>query len=112
MKDRRALLVASLLCLPVFFARCDESKSFTWGTNTVTLSRPCGAAPSADELLTNDTFTVVLNRFYRAGGENAPSTPTECRVAYTSESLFVVFRCKENDLSFPATDHQADWHSL
>ncbi len=112
MTVRRILLVASLLGFSGLFARCDESTLFNWGTNSIILPRSCGATLSADELLTNDSCTVVLNRFYRAGGENASVTPTECRVAYNSEFLFVLFRCKENDLSFPTMDHHADWHSL
>jgi alpha-glucosidase (family GH31 glycosyl hydrolase) len=55
---------------------------------------------------------VVLDRFYRAGGEQAKVTPTACRVAYNSESLFVLFRCEEPDLAFPVADHHADWQAL
>ena len=57
--------------------------------------------PSVDDLLADREHTVALNRFYRVGGENRPATPTECRVAYNSDALFVVFRCEENDMSFP-----------
>ncbi|MGH7978769.1 MAG: TIM-barrel domain-containing protein, partial [Limisphaerales bacterium] len=61
---------------------------------------------------------VVLHQFYRVGGVNRPATPTECRVAYNKDALFVVFRCGESNMSFPYANLDptwwpvADWYSL
>jgi alpha-glucosidase (family GH31 glycosyl hydrolase) len=60
---------------------------------------------------------MVLDRFYRVGGFDRPVTPTECRVTYNSDALFVVFRCGEPDMSFPYSNLDknlwpVDWHSL
>jgi alpha-glucosidase (family GH31 glycosyl hydrolase) len=65
-----------------------------------------------DDLLADREHTLALNRFYLAGGETRPATPTECRVAYDGTALFVAFRCQENNMSFPAGLQKADWYSL
>ena len=72
-----------------------------WGTNAAVLKAPWNGTPSVDDLLADSEHTLVLDRFYRVGGENRPATPTECRIAYNSDTLFVVFRCGESDMSFP-----------
>jgi len=95
-----------------------EQTQLVWGINAVVLKSPWSRSPSVDDLLADGKHTVVLNRFYRVGGENRPATPTECRVAYNSDALFVVFRCEESDMSFPYANLDADswseanWHSL
>ena len=89
-----------------------------WGTNAVVLKAPWNGTPSLDDLLSDHEHTIVLDRFYRVGGFNRPVTPTECRVAYNSDALYVVFRCGEPDMSFPYANLDADlwreanWHSL
>ena len=55
-----------------------------------------------DDLLTDRDHTIAFDRFYRDGGQNFPATPTECRMAYNSDGLLVVFRCTEPNMSFPA----------
>lgn len=95
-----------------------EEDQLAWGTNAVVLKLPWSRSPSVDDLLADREHTLVLNRFYRAGRENRPATPTECRVAYNSDAFFVVFRCEESDVSFPYANLDAslwpetDWHSL
>ena len=95
-----------------------EPTQLVWGTNAAVLKSPWKSAPSLDDLLSDHEHTLVLDRFYRVGGFNRPATPTECRVAYNSDALFVVFRCGESDLSFPYSNldtkywPEADWHSL
>jgi alpha-glucosidase (family GH31 glycosyl hydrolase) len=95
-----------------------EEGPLVWGTNAVVLKSPWDRVPSADDLLADSEHTLVLNRFYRVGGEKRPATPTECRVAYNSDALFVVFRCGESDMSFPYANLNknwwpvVDWHSL
>ena len=71
-----------------------------------------------DDLLSDREHTVILDRFYRVGGDTRPMMPTECRIAYNSNALFVVFRCEENNMSFPYTNldtnwwPETDWHTL
>ncbi len=89
-----------------------------WGTNAVVLKSSWSGSPSLDDLLSDHEHTMVLDGFYRVGGDNRPATPTECRIAYNSDALFVVFRCGEPDMSFPYANLDADlwrsanWHSL
>ena len=98
--------------------RRPNKAQLAWGTNAVVLKSPWSGSPSVDDLLADREHTLVLNRFYRVGGEDRPATPTECRIAYNSDALFVVFRCEESDMSFPYANldanlwPEADWHSL
>jgi len=90
----------------------------TWGINAVVLKSPWSKSPSLDDMLADHEHTLVLNRFYRVAGENRPATPTECRLAYTSDALLVAFRCQESDMSFSHANldedwwPDANWHSL
>jgi alpha-glucosidase (family GH31 glycosyl hydrolase) len=90
----------------------DDRKPLAWGINSLFLKEPWSRAPSINDLLVDQERTVVLNSFYRAGGENRSATPTEFRVAYDNDTLFVVFRCDESEMSFPAVDREADWYAL
>jgi alpha-glucosidase (family GH31 glycosyl hydrolase) len=89
-----------------------------WGTNAVVLKSPWDGAPGINEILEDSEHTLVLSQFYRVGGEKQSATPTECRIAYNREALFMVFRCTESDMSFPYANlntnwwSSADWHSL
>ena len=100
------------------FVGREEESALAWGTNAVVLKSPWDRVPSADDLLADSDHTLALDRFYRVGGFERPATPTECRVAYTSDALFAVFRCGESDMSFPYANLDADswreanWHSL
>ena len=95
-----------------------EEGQFTWGINAAALKSPWNRVPSVDDLLADREHTLVLKGFYRVGGEDRPATPTECRVAYNSDALFVLFRCRESDMSFPYDNLNTtwwpivDWHSL
>ncbi|MGD0745896.1 MAG: TIM-barrel domain-containing protein [Verrucomicrobiota bacterium] len=96
----------------------EEERQLAWGTNAAVLKSPWIGAPSVDDLLADHEHTLVLNRFYRVAGENLPATPTECRIAYNSDTLFILCRCTESDMSFPYANLDADswseanWHSL
>ena len=100
------------------FGKAKDEEQIAWGTNAVVLKSRWSRSPSVDDLLADREHTLALSRFYRAGGEKLPATPTECRIAYNSGTLFVVFRCEESDMSFPYANldpswwREADWHSL
>ncbi|MGH9618318.1 MAG: hypothetical protein ACRD45_01225, partial [Bryobacteraceae bacterium] len=89
-----------------------EERRLAWGTNAVVLKSPWSRLPSIDDLLADRDHTIALEHFYRAGGDNRPAASTECRIAYSRQALFVAFRCKENDMSFPVGTLKADWYSL
>ena len=105
------LLLATIFHSGVVLGMEDEGQ-LTWGTNAVVLRSPWSGSPSMDDLLADQEHTLILNRFYRVGGESRPATPTECRIAYNSNALFVVFRCEEHDMSFPVGLQKANWSSL
>jgi alpha-glucosidase (family GH31 glycosyl hydrolase) len=94
-----------LVLLAAFLPASASGKdSEGWGVNALVLKAPWPGAPSVDDLLADGAHTVVLDRFYRAGGIDRPATPTECRVSYDNDALNVVFRCKEKDMAFPTSD--------
>ncbi len=95
-----------------------EEGRVAWGTNAVILKSPWSKTPSVDEMLADSEHTLALNRFYRVAGEDRPATPTECRIALSSDALLILFRCEESDMSFPYANldknlwSSADWYSL
>ncbi len=118
----RALLFVILLLVTTLQSGVvlgmETGRQLAWGINAVVLKSPWSGSPTLDDLLSDREHTVVLNRFFCAGGIDRPAKPTECRIAYNSNALFVVFRCAENDMSYPYTNldtkywPEADWHSL
>ncbi len=98
--------------------RAEREGQTAWGTNAVVLKSPWNDAPSVDDLFGDREHTLVLSQYYRVGGDGRPATPTECRIAYNSDTLFIAFRCTENDMSFPYANldaawwREANWHSL
>ena len=110
-------LAALIVLLLVTFLRpltvlgLEDGRQLPWGVNSVVLKPPWSVLPSMEDLLLDQDHTVVLNRFYRDGGQNLPATPTECRLGWNSDALLVVFRCAENNLSFPVVPRDAwEWY--
>jgi alpha-glucosidase (family GH31 glycosyl hydrolase) len=114
----RASIRAGLLFLSLGFfsltapAFADDETNLVWGVNALTLPPPCPPAPSLTDLLTNQASTISLSHFYRAGGANVAATPTECRLAWNSNELMVVYRCQEKNPAWPVAHHPADWYAL
>lgn len=105
------VLLITILHSGVALGMEDESQ-LTWGVNAGVLKAPWSGTPSLDDLLADQEHTLCLNRFYRDGGQNIPATPTECRISYCSDELLVVFRCTENNMSFPAAPRDAEeWYA-
>ena len=90
----------------------NAEEQLAWGINSIVLKSPWDRPPKVDQLLTDTEHTVALNSFYRVGGEHRPATPTDLRITYDSDSLFVVFRCHEDNMSFLTASHEQDWYSL
>lgn len=90
----------------------NDKKQLEWGISSLFLKEPWSSVPAINDLLADREHTVVLKSFYRAGGENRRATPTEFRIAYNNDTLFVIFRCEERDMSFPAIHREADWYAL
>lgn len=111
------LVVALLILGLALSARAEESATgrpapTVWGVNAITLPPQFAATPSLSEFMANNSNTLSLDRFYRAGGAGVARAATECRIACDSNSLLVAFRCAEADMSFPATNRNANWFSL
>jgi len=107
----RAFLAVLLLMLTALSAPAADGE-LAWGATAITLPAPLLAPPALNDLLADDAKAISLKPFYLAGGEPRPATPTECHVAYSEANLWVLFRCGENDPSFPAKSQSADWYAL
>ncbi len=98
--------------------KAENEGELAWGVNAVALKSPWKGVPSVDAMLADREHTVALSRFYRVGGGNLPATPTECRIAYDTDALFILYRCTEDDMSFPYANldanlwPEADWYSM
>lgn len=115
---RRTFLRTSAISIATLAGVYRDSKGASrngrpgWGTNAVVLKSPWSGRPSMDDLLEDREHSLSMNQFYRVGGEDRPATPTDCRIAYNSNTLFVLFRCDEHDMSFPVGFQEANWYSL
>ncbi|MDR1225242.1 MAG: hypothetical protein LBL07_20530 [Tannerella sp.] len=107
--NRKISFVIALL-MPVILQIHAHGKT-VWGVSAAHLGEPYSGAVSFEDLLENRRILSIKD-FYRIGGENVPATPTECKMLYTADTLFVLFRCRESNLSFPAISHHEDWFSL
>jgi alpha-glucosidase (family GH31 glycosyl hydrolase) len=119
LKIRKFLITGFLALLGLFFfiqaqAAANDASGLAWGVNAMTLQSACSNLPSWDDLLTNDADSISLKDFYCAGGVGVAGAPTECRVAYDSDSLLVAFRCRETNMMFAAMQHATgtNWFSL
>jgi alpha-glucosidase (family GH31 glycosyl hydrolase) len=89
----------------------EKKDQLIWGTGAVRIGPAHEGTVSLQRLLTEKRHVLVLDKFYRAGGEGLPAEPTECRMAYNADTLYVAFRCTESNMQFPAISHQIDWYS-
>ncbi|HWD91763.1 MAG TPA: TIM-barrel domain-containing protein [Verrucomicrobiae bacterium] len=113
-----SILLSGIFCSGTALGAGPEQQ-LTWGVNSVVLKPSLDRTVSLDDLLADRDHTIVLDRFYRVGGVSRPATPTECRVAYSSDAFFVIIRSKEKDMSFPVSDkffpntnREANWKLL
>ncbi len=73
----------------------------TYGVTAITLGPQVKTLPTVNTPLGGWTTSPVLNRFYKAGGENGTVTPTQTRFAWTNDSLYILFYCLEPNMSHP-----------
>jgi alpha-glucosidase (family GH31 glycosyl hydrolase) len=109
---KRLIVISFFIFLSTFFAFSGNMENKpVWGVGSMRL----GVArknPVGMEDMLNDKNILSLKQFYRIGGEDIPATPTECKITYTADTLYVMFCCKENNMDFTATGHNEDWFSL
>lgn len=110
MKSRVEYLIILFLIATQLHAM-DKSGKLVWGTSAAHLGSPYAGTISFEDMVKNKN-ALTLKQFYRIGGENIPATPTECKMVYTTDTLFVLFCCQENNMSFPTISHGEEWFSL
>ena len=104
-------LLLGCICLSAWQLISAQSK-LTYGVTAITLGRQVETAPTVTTPLEDWTTSPVLNKFYKAGGEAGSVTPTQTRIAWTGDSLYVLFHCPEPNMDHPGhfrklklTDH-------
>ena len=109
MKKVHFLIMLSLFTMPL--SAIEKNNKPVWGTSAMFLGPEHKGAVSPEKMI-KDKHILSLKQFYRIGGENVPATPTECKILYTADSLFVLFSCQEDNPSFPTISHHEEWFSL
>ena len=103
-KKIKSLTIITLMTAQICVAQPE------WGVSAINIGVASKGAVMFEKMM-NDKNILSLNRFYRIGGEDVPSTPTECKMMHAADTFYVMFRCRENNMNFPAIDHE-DWYSL
>lgn len=104
------ILLVYLISVAKAFA-IEKKDQLIRGAGAISIGTAQEGTVSLQRLLTEKRHVLVLDKFYLAGGEGLPAEPTECRIAYNNDTLYVVFRCSEDNMQFPAISHQIDWYS-
>lgn len=108
----------ALLLLPQFV--CAQSPTAVpYGVSAMTLGAALTNAPTLDTPVSQWTTSPALDQFYRVGGEDGPLQPTQTRMAYDVQHLYVLFVCTEPNLKHPGhhrvmklADHLENAHLL
>lgn len=70
-----------------------------FGISSMNLGSSVKERPDAGIIEKQWEDAVVIDRFYRAGGNPLPASPTECRFLWDEEALYVLFFCREEKKS-------------
>lgn len=89
----------------------EKKDRLIWSTGAVSIGPALKGSVSLERIMSEKQHVLVLDKFYRVGGDGLPAEPTECRIAHNADTLYVAFRCSENNMQFPAISHQIDWYS-
>ncbi len=79
-----------------------KSPSLPWGISAITLGKPVSTPPTIDTPLSKWSSSPVMDRFFKAGGETGKSTPSQSRIAWDNNALYILFICQEPNLAYPA----------
>jgi alpha-glucosidase (family GH31 glycosyl hydrolase) len=109
---KRIHILLLIAVLPAFYAFSASRMSRpVWGVGAMHLGAARKNPVHIEEML-NDKNILLLKQFYRIGNEDISAIPTECKITYTADTLYVMFCCKEDCMDFPAIGHHEDWFSL
>jgi hypothetical protein len=72
-----------------------------YGISAMTLGEAVKTAPSINTPFDRWTTSPQLYRFYKAGGETGSVTRTQSRLAWTDDTLYILFRCHEPNMNHP-----------
>jgi alpha-glucosidase (family GH31 glycosyl hydrolase) len=96
----------------------EPDENLDWGANSIVLKSAWHTTPGIDDLLSDTEHMIILDDFFRVGGDRRPVSYTECRIGYNDQTFYVVFRCHEPHMSLPYANldpkmwPQTHWDSL
>lgn len=67
----------------------------------MTLGEAVKTAPTINTPFDRWATSLQLDRFYKAGGETGSVTRTQSRLAWTDDTLYILFRCHEPNMNHP-----------
>ena len=84
-----------------------------WGVSAVTLGKP-QTDITIQHLLESEIDILLFNDFYAIGGSNDSPSQTKSKIAYTNDTLYVLFQCFESEMDFslPEKDNSIQWYNL
>ncbi len=77
-------------------------KNLNWGVSALTLGKAMTSPPNVNTPIQQWTSSPVTDHFYKAGGEAGQVTPTQTRMAWDADALYVLFVCQEPHMRYPA----------
>lgn len=94
------LILLSCVCLLAHFPVAAQSK-FIYGVTAMTLGQPIKSPLTVNTPISRWIASPKLDRFYKSGGERGNVTPTQARLAWTNDTLYVLFQCTEPNMDHP-----------
>lgn len=79
----------------------EAQSKISYGVTAMTLGQKVKKTPTISTPLRDWETSPVLDRFYKAGGEQGTVTPTRARIASTDDTLYVMFQCQEPNMDHP-----------
>lgn len=88
-----------------------QKDAFPWGITAVTLGSAVQKPPVLDAVLSDWDQSVAIRNFYAMASETMAVTPTQARITWDEQALYVAFRCAEPNPEFPVI-HQGSFSLL
>lgn len=95
---KTTITTAIILCLLLFV---NTANAQIYGVTAIKLGKPAKTPPTINTPIDSWTTSPKLDEFYKAGGETGIVTPTKARIAWTADTLYVLFRCQEPNMNHP-----------
>lgn len=94
-------IVLFLLFFIIAFTSIAQKSAAKWGASAITLGPAIQKPPVLNTHLTDWKNALSIDNFYRLVGENIPVTPTQAKIAWDDQALYVAWHCHEPNMKYP-----------